>query len=216
MCEADGKAPEFGVDWRTTWSRFWWLCPITADSSSVPSQHCVGFDDQKRVPCSLAVHCRVEQCEDCRVGVSEPRPADLALENPELVAEGEDLSGTGVAGSEHPAETCENETNEGGDQSQERRMVPTSPMPETLGITWRMSIWHPTRRTGGPSRVLRSVCPCRDLRRECLDLVAIDNVWTPVASVSAYAVFGLGRSGVESLQSPLNCRSRRGHPPCLL
>jgi len=42
----------------------------------------------------------VEQGEECSVGVVEPRPADLALENEELVAKGEDFGGTGVAGSE--------------------------------------------------------------------------------------------------------------------
>jgi hypothetical protein len=46
----------------------------------------VGFGDLKHVLCSLTVHCRVEQ--------------------------GENRGSAGVAGGEHPAETCDNEANQ--------------------------------------------------------------------------------------------------------
>jgi len=42
----------------------------------------------------------VHRSEECSVGVVESRPADLALENVELVAKGEDLGVARVAGSE--------------------------------------------------------------------------------------------------------------------
>ena len=84
----------------------------------------------------------MEQGEECSVGVGEPWPSDLALENQELVAKGEDLSGTGVARSEYPPETCENKANQSRKQGHECRTLPASPMPETRGITGRMSIRH--------------------------------------------------------------------------
>jgi hypothetical protein len=42
-----------------------------------------------RVPCSVAVHCRVEQRGDYQIGVGEPRSSDLTLQDENLVAEGE-------------------------------------------------------------------------------------------------------------------------------
>ena len=84
----------------------------------------------------------MEQGEQCSIGVGEPRPADLALENEELVAEGEDLGVARVAGSEYPPETGEYKAHESRKEDQERKTLPASPTPETRAITGRMSIRH--------------------------------------------------------------------------
>ena len=81
VCEADDEPTDGRVDGRAPGCWCWCLGPVACDESSVPSEHCFGFDDQERVPCSLAVHRRVEQGEECSIGVGELRPADLALEN---------------------------------------------------------------------------------------------------------------------------------------
>lgn len=75
----------------------------------------------------------MEQGEQCPIGVGEPRPADLALENEEMVAKGEDLGVARVAGSEYPPETGEHEAHETRKEDQERKTLPASPTPETLG-----------------------------------------------------------------------------------
>jgi hypothetical protein len=135
---------------------------MTADSSSVPLEHCFGFDDQKRVPCSVAVHCRVEQREDCPVGVGVPRSSDLTLQDENLVPEGEDLGVASVAGGEHPAETGENEAHQSRKQGQERRTLPAGRRPETRGITARMTIRHPhAQGTFGTVALLSRSRRCR-------------------------------------------------------
>lgn len=100
------------------------------------------LDDQKRGSRSSTVHRRVEQGEQCSIGVGEPWPADLALENEELVAEGEDLGVARVAGSEYPPETGEYKAHESRKADQERKTLPASTAPETRAITGRMSIRH--------------------------------------------------------------------------
>jgi hypothetical protein len=150
VCKADDQSSEFRVDWRSAGCWCWWLRPMTADSLSVPSRHCFGFDDQKRGSRSSTIHRRVEHGEECSIGVGEPRPADLALENEELVAKGEDLCAR-VTGSEYPPETGEYKAHEGRKKDQERKTLPASPTPETRGITGRMSIRH--ARSGEPGEL---------------------------------------------------------------
>ena len=54
----------------------------------------------------------MEEREDCSIGIGESWPADLTLENEELVAEGEDFCVARVAGGEYPSESAENETHQ--------------------------------------------------------------------------------------------------------
>jgi len=110
--KADDKLPQLGVDWRASSGRCWRLGPMTADSSSVPSQDGFWFDDQK---CSVATgscHRGVEERKDCSVAVGELRPGDLTLENQDLVAEGKDFGVAGVACGEYPSESAENEAHQ--------------------------------------------------------------------------------------------------------
>ena len=58
------------------------------------------------------------------------------------MAEGEDLSVTGVAGGEDPSEPVENKANQSRKQGHERGTLSVSPMPETSGITARMNLRH--------------------------------------------------------------------------
>ena len=64
---------------------------MTPNSLSVPSQHCVRFDNQKRGVSSRVIDCAAEESEDCSVGFVESWPFDLTLKNQDLVAECEDL-----------------------------------------------------------------------------------------------------------------------------
>jgi len=64
---------------------------MAADSSSVPSQHCFGFDDEKRGASSRVIESVAQEGEDCSVGFVESRPVDLTLKNQDLVAQREDF-----------------------------------------------------------------------------------------------------------------------------
>jgi hypothetical protein len=74
----------------------------------VPSEHCFGFDDQKRGSRSSTVDCRVEQREDCSVGVGEPRSSDLTLQDENLVPQGQDLCVARISGGEEPTDSRHN------------------------------------------------------------------------------------------------------------
>ena len=140
--EANGECSELGVD---GWSASLWrgcLCPVPADSLSMPSEHGVWFDDQKRVMSTCPSHCRPEKGEDSAVDVSELWSVDLALQDQELMSEGEDLCVTGVAGGEYPSEPVDNKANQSRKQGHERRRLPASAIPETRGITARTNLRH--------------------------------------------------------------------------
>jgi hypothetical protein len=68
--------------------------------------------------------------------------AELALQDEDLVAEGENLGVARIARGEHPSKSGQNESSEDGKQGHERRTLPTVPMPETPAIAVRMSIRH--------------------------------------------------------------------------
>ena len=141
--ETDGQSPQFVVDWWSASGRCWCLCPMTADSSSVPSQDGFWFDDQKRSVPTGTCHRGVEERKDRPIGIGEPWSADLTLENQDLVAEGEDFGVAGEVGGEEPSEPDENYAYQSGKECHERGTLPTSPLPETHGITGRMNIRHP-------------------------------------------------------------------------
>ena len=105
------------------------------------------------------VHRRGENSEDRAVGVGELCSGDLALQNEDLVAQGEDLGVAGVAGGEQPPESGQNEASQSREQGHERRTLPTRPTLETPGIARRMSIRHPHAQrsgsVGGVQPVLR-------------------------------------------------------------
>jgi hypothetical protein len=89
--DPDGQSSELGVDWWSASGRCWWLCPMTADSSSVPVQDGFWFDDQKRGVPTGTCHRGMEERKDRSIGIGESWSADLTLENENLVAEGEDF-----------------------------------------------------------------------------------------------------------------------------
>ncbi len=57
----------------------------------MPAQHCVGADQQQKVPRSVFGEVVEQAGEDGAVAVGEGRFADLALEDEQLVPEYEDL-----------------------------------------------------------------------------------------------------------------------------
>jgi hypothetical protein len=89
--EANGNASDLGVIWRASSGRGWRLGPVPCDESLVPSQHCFGFDDQKRCLSSRVVESAAEESEDCSIGFVESWPVNLTLKNQDLVPECEDL-----------------------------------------------------------------------------------------------------------------------------
>jgi len=108
-----------------------WLCPMSANSLSMPAEHGVGFDDQKRVASTCPLHCRPKNPQDRPVDVSELWSVDLTSQDQELMTESEDRCVTGVACGEYPSESVENKANQSREQGHERRRLPASPMPET-------------------------------------------------------------------------------------
>ena len=93
---------------------------MACDSSSMPSEHGFGFDDQERVALTCPCHDGPENPKDRAVGVGEVWSVDLTLKNEELVAERKDLGVTGVARSEYPSESVENKSNQNREQGPER------------------------------------------------------------------------------------------------
>ena len=103
---------------------------MDSESLSMPAQHGVWFDDQKRVASSRPGHCRSKEGEDGSVGVGEVWAVDLTLKDEELVAEREDLCVAGVARGEEPSESFDHKANQSRKQGHEQRMVTVSPMPK--------------------------------------------------------------------------------------
>mgnify|MGYP001824504088 FL=1 len=94
----------------------------------------------------------IRPLQDRAVGVSELCSGDLALQNQNLMPQGENLGVTGVTGSEQPPESGQNEAGQSRKQGHERKKLPTRPTLETCGNARRMSIRHPQgehRRPGG-------------------------------------------------------------------
>ena len=111
-CDPDDHASEFGVDWWSASGRCWWLCPVTADSPSVPVQDGFWFDDQKRSVPTGTCDRGMEERKDRSIGIGESWSADLTLENEHLVAEGEDFCVARVACGQYPSESAENEAHQ--------------------------------------------------------------------------------------------------------
>ncbi len=78
--------------------------------------------------------------EDCSVCVGGPWPGRFALVDEDLLAKAENLSRTGVAGSEYPPAPGENAANQNRHEDQERSSLPASLAPETLEISGRTSL----------------------------------------------------------------------------
>jgi hypothetical protein len=111
----------------------------------IPTQTRFGLTDKKRVPCSVAGRCRVEQREDYPIGV----------------------------GGEHSAETGEDQAHQSRKQGQQRRTLLESRRPETRGITARMTIrtlrvdLGATLTTCGPTSLRPLVSPIRTVVPRC-------------------------------------------------
>ncbi len=128
---------------------------MTRNEAAVPSQHGLGTNDQESGSVAGAFHCGGEHREDRAVGVSELRPADLALQHQDLVAEGEDLGVASIAGGEHPPESRQNEACQSREEGHEGRTLPSDPPPRTLENPGRMSIRPPH----GYTKNLTDLCP---------------------------------------------------------
>ena len=140
--QPNGQPPELWVDgWPS--SRFVrWLCPVSDYPSSMPAQHGVWFDDQKRFALPRPGHRRSKEGEDGSVEVSEVWSVDLALQHQDLAAQSEDLGVTVVAGGEYPSESVDNKANQSRKQGHERtRLLPRS-MLKTRVITGWMNLRH--------------------------------------------------------------------------
>ena len=68
------------------------FCNIPRSCPAFTSQHCFGFDDQKRGASSHVIESAAEESVDCSVGFVESWPFDLTLKNQDLVAHCEDFS----------------------------------------------------------------------------------------------------------------------------
>lgn len=90
------------------------LGPVAGDRSTVPTDHGCWLHDQEHVVQTAAGEHGRKHGEDCPIDFSEPRSSNLALQDQDLVAEGEDLGVTRIAGGEQP-------TQPGDQQSDERR-----------------------------------------------------------------------------------------------
>jgi hypothetical protein len=130
-CKANDQASEFGVDWASASGRCWRLGPMPSHKSSVPAQDGFWFDDQKRVASTCPTPRKPDKGEDGSIGVGQPRPSDLTLENQHLVSQREDLGASGVTGGEYPPEPGENEAHRSRQEGHERGTQPASPMPGT-------------------------------------------------------------------------------------
>ena len=64
----------------------------------MPTDHRVWFDDQHHVSQSLPVEGTRQYGQDCSVGRGEPRSLNLALEDEDLMAKGQDLGVTLITG----------------------------------------------------------------------------------------------------------------------
>jgi len=81
-----------------------WLGPVPGDESAVPAEHCVGSHDQQHLPEPAPVEHRGQHREDGSVGLGEPQPIDLTLQDQDLVAESENLSVALVTRGEQPTD----------------------------------------------------------------------------------------------------------------
>lgn len=66
--------------------------------SAVPAEHGDRLDDEEHLGESVAVDGLGKHCEDRAVGVGEPRPLDMALQDEDLVPQGQDLGVAAVTG----------------------------------------------------------------------------------------------------------------------
>ncbi len=107
---------------------------MTRNEPAVPARHGLGANDEESGSVAGAFRCGGEHREDRRVGVSELRPADLALQHQDLMAEGQDLGVAGIAGGEHPPESSQNEACQSGEEGHECRTLPAVPQPKPLRI----------------------------------------------------------------------------------
>lgn len=54
--QLNGQSPEMWIDGRPTSRLVRWFCPVSCDPPSMPAQHGVWFDDQKRAVVTLSRH----------------------------------------------------------------------------------------------------------------------------------------------------------------
>lgn len=93
--ELDDGLAHFGIDgWASRPARRR-LGPVAGGEAAMPCEHGRRFHDQEHVRESSLVGRSGERGEDGAVGVAEPGPGDLALQDCEWVAQREDLGVTG-------------------------------------------------------------------------------------------------------------------------
>ena len=80
------------------------LGPVAGDETAVPPEHRVGFHDQEHLAEPPTVERPRQDREDRPVRLGEPRPVDLALQDQDLMAQGQDLGVALVARREQPAD----------------------------------------------------------------------------------------------------------------
>ena len=90
----------------------WWLGAMSGDEAAVPPDHGVWSHDQEHVGESAAVERSGEDREDRPVGFGEARSVDLALQDQDPVAEGQDLRVAFVSGGEEPTDPRHDESDE--------------------------------------------------------------------------------------------------------
>jgi hypothetical protein len=90
---------------------------VSGDESSVPAEHGRGIDYQEHLGEASTVQRAGDRGEDRAVGLGEPRSRDLALQDQDLMTQGEDLDVAFVARGEQPTDPMQYEAGEGGNQS---------------------------------------------------------------------------------------------------
>jgi len=79
-------------------SGLWRLGPVPGDETAVPADHRRWSHDQHDLAESSTIESSREHCQDRPIRRGEPRTVNLALQDEDLVAKGENLCVTLVAG----------------------------------------------------------------------------------------------------------------------
>jgi len=98
--EAEHESADLGRGGWPAGSGLWRLGPVAGDEASVPADHGGGLDDQHHTAEACPVERTRQQGQDRPVRRREPGMLDLALQDQDLMAKGEDLRVTLVTGHE--------------------------------------------------------------------------------------------------------------------
>lgn len=132
--ETEHEASEVGRRWRPTDGRGLGLGPVAGDESPVPAKHGGGLDDEEHLSKPAAVDGVGEHRQDAAVGVGEPRPLHLALQDHHLVPEGEDLGVATVTGHHEQPDTGDQETEEVGERTEHDGHRTEQPQGQDQGV----------------------------------------------------------------------------------